>query len=139
MLEKFTNPKLFAEFGIWINHDKNIFDLSWLALRVKETLEKTNGVLNWAHGLTKSILELAKASPKVAFEIVRLYLLEGGVRARKVRMLFIAENEWFEAIQFLYDDINTKEDTLVLISNLIREGGSMFWKLKEITQKTPHE
>lgn len=137
LLENYDEPKLFTEFGFWINLRKNIFEYSWLAQKVKETLEKTNGVLDWDSGLTKSILELAKTSPKDTFEIARLYLLEGGVRGGIMRMPFSADNEWFEALKVLYSNSETKDGTFALINDLIREGGSMFWKLKEIIQSAP--
>lgn len=106
----------------------------WLAKRVKETLEKTNGVLDWDYGLTKSILLLTKASPSDALEIVRLFLLDGSVRGGKMRMPFIVENEWFEALKILYNHPDTRNGTYTLINNLIREGGSMFWVLKELME-----
>ena len=49
-------------------------------------------------------------------------------------MPFMYDEEWFGAIKTLYENAYTKDDSYKLIDNLIREGGSMFWKLKEITQ-----
>jgi len=132
MLNNYDDPKLFAEFGIWINLEKEIFEPVWLTQRVKETLEKSRGILAWDYGLTKSILEMAKVAPKETLEIIRLYLLEGGVRSGKMRMPFIYDNEWFEAIKILYGNPETKDGTYALINDLIREGGSVFWKFKDI-------
>ena len=134
LLQNYNDPKLFVEFGFWINLEKKIFEPAWLAKQIKTTLEKTNGVLEWDYGLTKSIGELAKAAPKDTLDIAHLCLLVGGVRGGKMRMPFMYDEEWFGAIKTLYENAYTKDDSYKLIDNLIREGGSMFWKLKEITQ-----
>lgn len=134
LLENYDDPKLFAEFGFWVNLEKGLFEPVWLAKQLKATLEKTNGVLEWDYALTKSINELAKAAPKETIEIARLCLLEGGVRGGKMRVPFMYGEEWFGALKALYDDAETKNAAYVLINDLIREGGSTFWKLKEITQ-----
>jgi len=88
--------------------------------------------LEWDYALAKSIDELAKVAPKETFDIIRLYLLEGGVRVGKMRMPFTYDEEWFRAVKILYDNLETRADTYKLIDDLIREGGSTFWKLKEI-------
>lgn len=134
LLDNYNDPKLFAKFGFWVNLEKGLFEPVWLAKQLKATLEKTNGILEWDYALIKSINELAKAAPKETIEIARLYLLEGGVRGGKICMPFMYNEEWFEALKALYGDIETKNATYTLIDDLIREGGSMFWKLKEITQ-----
>ncbi len=132
LLKNYNDPKLFVEFGFWVNLEKKIFEPVWLAKQIKATLEKTKGVLELDYALTKSINELAKAAPKDTLEIARLCLFEGGVRDGKMRMLFMYYEEWFEAIKILYENIETKDDTYKLINDLIREGGSTFWKLKEV-------
>jgi hypothetical protein len=43
--------------------------------------------------------------------------------------------EWFGALKVLYENAETKNVTYTLIDDLIREGGSTFWKLKEIIQE----
>jgi hypothetical protein len=134
LLKNYTNPKLFIEFGFWANLEKKIFEPVWLAKQIKATLEKTKGVLEWDYALTKSINELAKAAPKETLEIARLCLLEGGVRGGKMRMPFMYEDEWFGVLKALYENAETKDTTYALIDDLIREGGSTFWKLKEIIQ-----
>ncbi len=132
LLQNYNDPKLFAEFGFWVNLEKGIFEPEWLAKQLKATLEKTNGFLEWDYALTKSINELAKVAPKDILEIARLSLLEGGVRGGKMRMPFMYDEEWFGALSALYENADTKDDTYKLIDDLIREGGSTFWKLKEI-------
>ncbi len=135
LLQNYDDPKLFIEFGFWINLEKKIFEPVWLGKQIKATLEKTKGVLEWDYALTKSINELAKATPKETIEIARLCLLEGGVRGGKMRMPFMYDEEWFGALKALYENAETKKATYTLIDDLIREGGSTFWKLKEIIQE----
>jgi len=127
-------PELFSDFGFWINLSKNIFDPAWLAERVKKTLEKTVGFLEWDYALVKSIAQLAKASPKETIEIVLLHLLEGGIRGKKMRLPFMYDDEWVEALNILYSNTETKNDTHTLIDSLIREGGSTFWKFKKVIE-----
>ena len=133
-LTKFSDIDLFAEFGFWINLEKNLFETPWLANHVKSTLEKTKGFLDWDYGLTKSLIQLAKEAPADTLAIANLYLLEGGVRNLKPRMLIHIDNEWLAALQALYNNPATKDETYTLIDNLIREGGSNFWSLKKILE-----
>jgi len=134
LLKNYDDPKLFTKFGFWVNLEKKIFEPAWLAKQIKATLEKTKGVLEWDYALIKSINELVKTAPKDTLEITRLCLLEGGVRGGKMRMPFMYDEEWCGALKALYEKDETKDDTYTLIDDLIREGGSTFWKLKEIVQ-----
>jgi hypothetical protein len=136
LLKNFDDPNLFSEFGFWINLKKLIFDPTWLAQRVRETLEKSKGILDWDHGLNSSILQLAVAAPMETLGIARLYLLEGGVRGGKLESSFFYDDEWTKAINVLYNNPETKQNTYLLINDLIKEGGSMFWKLKAIIEKS---
>jgi hypothetical protein len=132
LLQKNDDPKLFSEFGNWMTLDEKIFDPFWLAKQIKMTLEKSKGELTWDYALTKSICELVKVAPKEVIEIVRLHLLECGVRNQKMPLPFMYDEEWFEALRSLYKDSETRDKTYTLIDDLIREGGSTFWKLKNI-------
>jgi len=135
ILKNHKNTKLFIKFGFWIDLEKNIFEPAWLAKHIKNTLEKTNGVLDWDYGLTKTIIQLAKNEPRDTLAIARLYLLKGGVHGSNIRMPFRIDDEWFEALKILYNNPTTKLGTYTLINDLIREGGSIFWELKEILDK----
>jgi hypothetical protein len=127
-----VDKKLFEAFSYWMNCKKAIFDPSWLAERIKQTLEKTGGTLAWEYGLDTSIVKLAESAPKQTLQIIQLYLLQGGVRNKQIRMPFLRDDEWFEAIKMLYNGPETRDVTYKLINDLIAEGGSMFWRLKEI-------
>ena len=131
LLAQHENPTLFREFGLWIELEKEIFAPAWLAERVRKTLEKTNGVLDWEHGLRKSIVRLAQAAPQDTLEIARLYLFEGAVRGSK-RWRPLHWDEWDEALKILYATIKTRSGTSSLIHRLIREGERSFRHLREI-------
>jgi hypothetical protein len=128
------DPKIFTEFGFWINLEKGLFDAKWLANHVKKTLEITKGALGWDHKLMMSIVQLAKEAPEDTLVIARLYLLEGGVRGTNLRIPIHIDNEWLEALGLLYKNATTKDETYTLIDDLVREGGSAFWGLKKILE-----
>ena len=131
LLAQHENPTLFREFGLWIDLEKEIFAPAWLAERVRKTLEKTNGVLDWEHGLRKSIVRLAQAAPQDTLEIARLYLFEGAVRGSK-RWRPLHWDEWDEALKILYATTKTRSGTSSLIHRLMREGERSFGRLGEI-------
>lgn len=134
MLKNYKDAEPFNEFGFWINTEKGVFDSKWLAEHIKQTLEKTNGVLDWDLGLMQSIVQLSKDAPEDALAITRLYLLTGGVGAVNRRALFHIDREWLEALKILYRNSGKeiKKETYDLINDLILNGGSVFWGLKKV-------
>ncbi len=135
VLENRKNPRLFEEFGHWMNTKVEVFEIHWLSDHVRRTLEKTKGVIEYEYGLIDSIVQFAKDSPKDTLEISKLYLLEGFVRLKK-NSTFSLDEEWVSAFSVLYANQETKSGTYLLINDLIREGGSMFWKLKDAIKET---
>jgi len=131
----FTNcsePEIFAEFGYWINTEKNIFDVQWLVNHIRKTFEKSNGILSWEYGLTSSIVQLAETVPQEVLTIIRLYFL--GIGKGQKMGLFYLDNKWIEAFKVLSNNIETRIGIRKLISELILKGGSIFWKLKEVLE-----
>ena len=129
------SPKSFIQFDSWINLENEIFEPAWLAKRARETLKKTQGALDSDFKLTQSIARLAKANPKDTLEIVRLYLLEGGIRIGGQRELLLGTDDWVQWVKtfkILHDNPGTKSETSILINKLIEEGGNPFWDLKDI-------
>ena len=139
LLKKGEERGVYMEFGLWINLDKGIFEPDWLAKRVRETLERADGFLTWDNGLVKTSPQLAQAAPEDTFEIVRLYLHEGGVRGQNQQVLWLldSDNKWFDALEILYRNPATKEATESLINRLVGEGGRAFWPLKRILDEEP--
>ncbi len=132
ILQEDNNSDLYADFGFWIDIEKNIFSLNKLAENVKRTLKKSNGKLNWEIGLSRSINKFAEILPEDTLEILRLFILEGKVRDSNNNKSFYSIDEWIDVFKILYNNVNTKKETETLIDSLIREGGNKFWKLKEI-------
>ena len=139
LLQKDKKQEVYREFGLWINLDKGIFEPAWLAQRVRQTLEKTNGGLEWQHELIKSAPQLAQAAPEETLKIARLYLLGGGVRGDEQGTLWHwdSDNKWIEAFELLYRCQTTKLETTALINQLVGEGGRAFWPLKKILTENP--
>lgn len=139
LLKNGEEREVYMEFGLWINLDKGIFEPFWLAQRVRDTLERAIGFLTWANGLVKASPQLAQAAPEDTFEIVRLYLHEGGVRGNNQQVLWLwdSDNKWMEAFEILYRNPSTKVETEALINRLVVEGGRAFWPLKRILEREP--
>ena len=139
LIRKVEEPATLLELGLWINLDKGIFEPAWLALRVKQTLEKTNGILEWQHYLNKVSPQLARAAPEDTLEIARLYLLMGGARDKNQRTLWHwdSDNSWIEAFEILHGNQTTRAETTDLIDELVSVGGKAFWPLKEVLAESP--
>ena len=139
LLNEQEEQSVFMQFGFWINLEKGIFDPAWLAQRLRQTLEKTDGFLEWQHELIKSAPQLAQAAPEETLAIARLYLLEGGVHGNGQRNLWYWDDpkKWLEAFEILYRCQTTKPKTSALINQLVGEGGRAFWPLKEILVENP--
>lgn len=134
ILDNCKHPKSLAEFGYWTRSGIHIFNPKWLAEHIKRTLEKTKGELDWDYGLQIIIVKLAEESPDNTLDILRWSLLEYGVREKNKERPIFYETDWVEAFRILYKNPKTKDDTYKLIDDLIREGGSQFWPLKEIIE-----
>lgn len=136
VLDNRTEPELFGEFGFWVNVNRGLFEIDWLADKIKRTLEKSKGKFKRDYELTKSIVTLSQNAPEDALKIAELVLLIDGVRGNNQRRMFYLEGEWQEALQNLYQSSITKQGTYRLIDDLIREGGSTFWGLKSIIENS---
>ncbi|MBP7796669.1 MAG: hypothetical protein KA059_07855 [Elusimicrobiales bacterium] len=134
MLKNYKQQKPFAEFGFWVNPKNPVFDSPWLANQLKRTLEITKGVIDWDYGIANAMPQLAKEAPEDTLAIARLFFLEGSVRNEERRLSFYWDNKCFETLKILYANTATKSGVYTLIDDLIREGGSIFWKLKEIIE-----
>lgn len=132
VLANCSQETVFHGFGFWVNHERPVIDLSWLAVRFKKTLEITKGVIEWDYGLTMLLPQLAMAAPGDSLAIARLLFLEGGVKNKERRHSFFWDDKCFETLKILYANPDTKSGAIALIDDLIREGGSIFWKLKDI-------
>ena len=139
LLQKPEEQEVLEKFGLWIELDKGIFEPAWLARRVRKTLEKTNGILEWHFENLKPVPQLAEAAPKETLEIARLYLLQGSVHRNKQETLWHwnRDNKWVEAFEILYSHPTTEAGATALINRLVGEGGRAFWPLKKILIENP--
>lgn len=136
LLDNYPDSSVFNGIGFWVGLDKGIFKADELSSFLARTLVKTDGYLKWENGLQDNIVEFAKSSPEDTIEIARLYLLEGGVRRGLNSPYFFLDEKWVEAFQILYTQPATKQATFSLINALIQEGGSYFWRLKEVLENS---
>jgi len=139
LLQKQENQEVFEKFGLWIELDKGIFEPAWLARRVRKTIEKTNGILEWHYKDLTPVPQLAEAAPKETLEIARLYLLQSGVHGNEEETLWHwnYDNKWVEAFEILHSHPTTKAGATALINRLVGEGGRAFWPLKKILIENP--
>ena len=137
-LKREEKPEVYREFGLWVNLDKGIFEPAWLARQVRQTLERTGGVLGWDVGLQKAGPRLAQEAAEETLEIARLYLLEGVIRGgnQELRWLWDSDNTWMEVFETLHGNAKTRAETVILINRLIEDGGRAFWPLKRILRRT---
>lgn len=133
MLEvKGRTPSL-SEFGTWIDVGKEVFDVDWLANRINQTLEATNGDLEWDYGLIKSIEKIAAEAPKDALGILEKHFLHA-INVEKTVFPIRDDKEWYAAFEILYKNKKVKNDTYNLINKLIERGGRQFWSLESIVK-----
>lgn len=131
ILNNCDDKEVFEKMGMWVSLKKDIFESKELAEKVRKTLEKSNGYLDWEIGLNEVIEELAKESPENTLEIAKLYLSDIAKSGRQ-KSPFRIEVGWFDAIKILYENKKTKEETITLIDELIKTGGHRFWELEKI-------
>jgi len=134
LLQNYTNSQPFEEFGSWANLDKGAFEPAWLAEKLRKTVEKTNGALALGHPLGKVITQLARDAPVDTLEIMRLFLHKYIILGEGRRNPLFFASEWLEPFKILCVNMEVKSKTHSLISDLIRDGGSVFWDLKKYTE-----
>ncbi|PIZ62959.1 MAG: hypothetical protein CO156_04640 [Candidatus Pacebacteria bacterium CG_4_9_14_3_um_filter_40_12] len=135
MLKSKTKSAALKEFGSWMEVNNNTFEVKWLANRIAETLDATDGELRWDYELTKSIEKLATESPEEALLILEkhfMWLIENEKHFFPIR----DDKEWFSAFKILYKNMDkkTRNATYSLINQLIENGGKPFWILEDIVK-----
>jgi hypothetical protein len=131
VLQNCKDKETFTAFGFWIKAESPVLEQKWLAERIKKTLEKTSGEIEWDYGLTESLPALAKADPKETLNILRLYLSQE-IAPNKRRGWIYVEQNLVEVFRTLYMNPPTREGTYALINDLLPLGNGQFWKLKEV-------
>jgi len=123
-------PEVYATFGFWVNHKKDIFEYGWLAEMMAATLQKSRGKIEWGYGILARMEEFTKANPEKALIILEEYLLEGILGDSQGKNWFYVDDEKVSVFKELYKA--KPEETKVLIDQLLEKGDRTFWPLKDI-------
>jgi len=137
VLKKKLNPKILAGFGFWINPNEEIIKDEILVQKMAETLDKSNGQIDWEYGLIKRLSILAEIAPNETLDIIRSYLLDKEKNLNPNRRMFPLYNKEIKsALEIIYKNGNKgiKQSITSLINILIEKGSSMFWDLEEIIE-----
>lgn len=132
LLQRNLSPTIYSEFGFWIKDELSLFDPEWLAQQTAKTMGKCNGVLEWEYGLTKMIETLVSADIEAGYAIVESFLLHGAVEHGRYYSPVRYEREWYNAVEYLYNNQATRDRVVELIDTLIERGGSEYWGLKKV-------
>lgn len=125
------DPETLTGFSFWVMAKENIFDPVWLAKRVRLTLEKTGGNVEWNYGIVRSLPILAESAPEDTLVVLKLYV-SGAKGLSSRRPWLYLDDELMSIFRTLYNNPITKEGTYRLIDELLPVGGGQFWKLKDI-------
>ncbi|MEE9199990.1 MAG: hypothetical protein V3V45_00950, partial [Candidatus Brocadiales bacterium] len=119
-------------FGYWISVEGDALDTKWLAKHTRQTLEKTEGYVEWEYGLTRSLAEFAREAPEDTLAILRACLLEEVAKHEPIRTWLHMDEEVFDAFKELYKNETTKEGVHTLINDLLPYRSGQFWGLKSV-------
>ncbi|MFA5052960.1 MAG: hypothetical protein WC565_02805 [Parcubacteria group bacterium] len=135
-LENVREPEPLAGFGFWINPNKEVLSDEEVIGRVAETLEKSNGDIDWDYGLMRRLPVFAQKNGEKTLEIIQHFLLDstGNLNQNRRAPLFNLDNEIKQSLDIIYKagDTAMKQKVIDLINLLIEKGNSMFWNLKEV-------
>ncbi|HEY4499086.1 MAG TPA: hypothetical protein VJH94_03425 [Candidatus Paceibacterota bacterium] len=133
LLRSYTDPDVFAEFGFWMNTMDGPYediDIPALAKRIRATLEKSNGRIDWELKFMDSLPTMVEKAPIDTVEILRLYFTPLDTSPQHRHFMHIDAN-LVEVFRKLYHNPTTKEQTYQLIDELLPLGNGVYWKLKE--------
>jgi hypothetical protein len=144
VLEEELSPEVYAGFGFWYAFSHDIYnDKQWLVRKTQETLEKSQGALNWDHGLKTNLREYAETDAEATLNILRACLLDANVEnPHEAFGWWSIDQEEIEIFKILYkkkpEEIfkilykKKPEETKDLISRLV--SNQIFWPLEKIVK-----
>jgi len=135
VLRNCNEKEALAEFGFWINTEGDVFELTWLASHIRQTLEKSGGALSWERGMMKSLPTLAREQPSDSLEIIRLYFKYKADPANANRGWLYIDSGTTDIFKILYENSETKKATYQLINQLLPLSNGQFWRLKEVLKE----
>jgi hypothetical protein len=133
-LEHIKEKGTLASFGYWMKAEGPLFEHQWLASRIRQTLERTNGLAEWQHGVMESLRALAAASPEDVLQSMRCLLYGGRATDPSGRGWIYVNDNLVATFKTLYENSTTKELTRRLINDLLPVGNGQYWRLKEALQ-----
>lgn len=133
-LKNCNNDELVG-FGNWINADSDLLDIKWLAKHARQTLEKTDGYVEWEYGLTRLLPAFAKEAPEDTLGILRSHLLEEVAKHEPIRTWPNLDDEVLDSLGELYGNQRTREGVKTLINDLLPHRNGAFWGLKSIIEE----
>lgn len=117
LLEEWDGLPPFLGLGWWMNTRSGVFPPGVLAELAGQSLRKTAGALGSYHQLTRSMPDLASASPEHAAGITRLFLHGESVMERDREFALSRSSEWLEAARRFCE----REDAVPDARSLLRE------------------
>ncbi len=133
-LNEDLNEDILSGFGAWINSKQAIIPDDILIERIAETLKKTHGKLSWSNRFLKRLHCFAKVNQEKTLEAITYYLIGKSGKLKSERYKYHYDEEIKNALRLIYQnaDLQNKVQSKNLINLLIKEGGRVFWDLKEI-------
>ena len=125
------SDEVLVGFDSWMDAEKEIFDIPWLAKHIRDSLTKMKGKMEWDHGLTQSFPRLAINAPIDTVDILRIYFM-GSEGVRKQRNWFFVDEPLLDTFKTLYENAITKDKADSLINELLPLDDGRYWKLKDI-------
>jgi hypothetical protein len=132
-LENIPEAEALEGFGFWINTERNVFDPIWLAERVRKTLQKTAGKIDWDYGLVESLPTFAAQNPRETLAILDIYLSSEETLSGRRAWIQI-DDKMLKIFKTLYANPETKSGTSNLVKKLLPLGNGRFWTLKDIIE-----
>ncbi|OGH88636.1 MAG: hypothetical protein A3J93_00890 [Candidatus Magasanikbacteria bacterium RIFOXYC2_FULL_42_28] len=127
--------EIFAYFGFWVGEKQRLFtDLKWLVLHFKQSLEKSNGDIEWEHGVINRLPDFANAAPEDTLIILELYLMQQVVAGPGYFAYSLYGDSITTALKTLYKNSQTKDGVVNLINELLVKGSNRFWELKKVIE-----
>jgi hypothetical protein len=132
-LDHIDYVSVLTSFGYWMK--AGLFEDKWLASRIRRTLGKTNGAVEWQHGMMETLRALAAVSPEDVVEALRSHLYTGRVTDPSARGWVHVDDNLVETFKVLCANDSTDESARRLINDLLPLGNGRFWRLKEALQE----
>lgn len=130
-LEHCTDPETLTGFSFWVVPERDVFHPEWLAGRLRQTLERTEGNTESNREILRSLPFLAENAPLDTLKILKIYLLGAKGLISRQPWHFL-DDEMLGVFRTLYSNPLSKDDTYRLIDELLPVGNGQFWRLKEI-------